>query len=82
MSSAEAAPVELPPSRAGRNLPVAIAVGVGLGALIITSLAFYKYLFAVLVTAAILIAVELYNAFLHNDIKLARSPLFLVASSG
>jgi hypothetical protein len=27
MSSAEAAPVEPPPSRAGRNLPVAIAVG-------------------------------------------------------
>ena len=83
MSSAEAAPVEPPPSRAGRNLPVAIAVGVGLGALIILSLAFYKYLFAVLVTAAILIAVwELYNAFLHNDIKLARSPLFLVAFVG
>ncbi|MCU0297806.1 MAG: phosphatidate cytidylyltransferase, partial [Candidatus Nanopelagicales bacterium] len=80
MGSPEAAPVEPPKSRAGRNLPVAIAVGVGLGALIIATLAFYKYLFAVLVTAAILVAVwELYNAFLHNDIKLARSPLYIVA---
>jgi phosphatidate cytidylyltransferase len=79
MSSAEAAPVEPPPNRAGRNLPVAIAVGVGLGALVIASLVFYKYLFAVLVTAAILIAVwEMYNAFLHNDIRIARSPLYVV----
>ncbi len=79
MSSAETAPVEPPPSRAGRNLPVAVAVGVGLGALIIVSLVFYKYLFAVLVTAAILVAVwEMYNAFLHNDIRIARSPLYVV----
>lgn len=79
MSSAETAPVEPSPSRAGRNLPVAVAVGVGLGALIIASLVFYKYLFAVLVTAAILVAVwEMYNAFLHNDIRIARSPLYVV----
>lgn len=83
MGSAEAAPVEPPPSRAGRNLPAAIAVGVGLGALVVLSLAFYKYLFALVVTGAILIAVwELYNAFLHNDIKVARSPLYLVALVG
>jgi phosphatidate cytidylyltransferase len=83
MGSAEAAPVEPPPSRAGRNLPMAIAVGVGLGALIVASLVFYKYLFAVLVTAAILVAVwELYNAFLHNDVRLARSPLYVVALVG
>lgn len=83
MSSAEAAPVEPPPSRAGRNLPVAVAVGVGLGALIVVTLAFNKYFFALLVTAAILVAVwELYNAFLHNDIRIARSPLYLLALAG
>lgn len=70
-------------SKAGRNLPVAIAVGVGLGAIIIASLVWYKYLFAVLVTAAMLIAVwELYNAFLHNDIHIARTPLYVVALVG
>ncbi len=72
-----------PKSKAGRNLPAAIAVGVGLGGLIIASLVFYKYLFAVLVTVAMLIAVwELYNAFLHNDIKIARTPLYVVAIVG
>jgi phosphatidate cytidylyltransferase len=83
MSSADAVPVEPPPSRAGRNLPVAIAVGVGLAGLIIVTLVFYKYLFAVLVTAAMLIAVwEFYNAFLHNDIRIARTPLYVVALIG
>ncbi len=83
MGSPDAAPVEPPKSRAGRNLPVAIAVGVGLGALIIVTLVFYKYLFAVLVTAAMLVAVwEMYNAFLHNDIRVARTPLYAVALVG
>ncbi len=81
--SAEGTAVEPPPSRAGRNLPVAIAVGVGLGALIIVSLVFYKYLFAVLVTAAMLVAVwEMHNAFLHNDVRIARTPLYVVALVG
>jgi phosphatidate cytidylyltransferase len=72
-----------PKSKAGRDLPAAIAVGVGLGAMIIVSLVFYKYLFAVVVTVAMLIAVwELYNAFLHNDIKIARTPLYVVAIIG
>lgn len=81
--STEDTEVQPPPSRAGRNLPMAIAVGVGLGALVVGSLVFYKYLFALVVTGAILVAVwELYNAFLQNDIKIARSPLFLVALAG
>jgi phosphatidate cytidylyltransferase len=80
---AEGTAVEPSPSRAGRNLPAAIAVGVGLGALIIVTLVFYKYLFAVLVTLAMLIAVwEMYNAFLHNDIRIARTPLYVVAAVG
>jgi len=83
MSNPEPADVESPPSRAGRNLPVAIAVGVGLGALIIVTLAFYKYLFAVLVTVAMLIAVwEMYGAFQHNGIRVARTPLYLTALVG
>jgi phosphatidate cytidylyltransferase len=83
MSGDQAAPVDKPSSKAGRNLPAAIAVGVGLGALIIASLVFNKYLFALLVTAAVLIAVwELYNAFLNNDIRIARTPLYIVALVG
>ncbi len=85
MSSAEPAAAEpaAPKSRAGRNLPAAIAVGVALGAIIIATLVWYKYLFAVLVTVAMVIAVwELYNAFLHNDINIARTPLYVVAIVG
>ncbi|MEI2786453.1 MAG: phosphatidate cytidylyltransferase [Candidatus Nanopelagicales bacterium] len=85
MSSAEPAAAEpaAPKSRAGRNLPAAIAVGVALGAIIIATLVWYKYLFAVLVTVAMVIAVwELYNAFLHNEIKIARTPLYVVAIVG
>ena len=55
--STEDTEVQPPPSRAGRNLPMAIAVGVGLGALVVGSLVFYKYLFALVVTGAILVAV-------------------------
>ena len=70
-------------SKAGRNLPAAIAVGVGLGAMLIASLAFYKYLFVIVVTVAMLIAVwQLYNAFLHRQIKIARTPLYVVAIIG
>lgn len=83
MGAADAASVDPPQSKAGRNLPVAIAVGVALVALIIASLVFYKYLFVVLVTIAMLIAVwEMYQAFLHNDIRVARTPLYVVAIIG
>lgn len=46
------------PSRAGRNLPAAIAVGVGLGALILGSLYWQKVLFTVLVLVVVLVAVD------------------------
>lgn len=51
-SSVDGASVE-PPRRAGRNLPAAIAVGAGLGALIIVSLLVYEVLFLAVVAAAI-----------------------------
>ncbi|MBQ1075229.1 phosphatidate cytidylyltransferase [Micromonospora sp. C31] len=41
------------PSRAGRNLPAAIAVGLGLGALIVVPLFFYRPAFLVVVAAAV-----------------------------
>ena len=42
-----------PASRAGRNLPMAIAVGVGLGAVCIASLLIYRPSFIVIVAAAV-----------------------------
>ncbi|MET0692826.1 MAG: phosphatidate cytidylyltransferase [Propionibacteriaceae bacterium] len=50
--------------RAGRNLPAAIGVGVGLGAYIILSLNFFKPGFVVLIAVALVLgSVELYQAF-------------------
>jgi len=50
-----AAPTPTPakPSRAGRNLPAAIGVGLALGALIIASLLLYRQSFVVLVSLAV-----------------------------
>lgn len=65
------------PSRAGRNLPAAIGVGVGLFALIVASLAFYKALFLVVVAAAIVVALwELTHALAARQIH---PPLVLMA---
>jgi phosphatidate cytidylyltransferase len=49
-------PVPLPP-RVGRNLPAAIGVGVGLGAVIIASLSIYRPSFVFVIIAAVLIGV-------------------------
>jgi len=63
-------------SRAGRNLPAAIASGVVLGAAIIASLVFWKPAFMVIVVAAVLVAVwELSQAFATADIRIAREPV-------
>jgi phosphatidate cytidylyltransferase len=49
--------------RAGRNLPQAIALGVGLGAYVVLSLVYFQPAFVVLVAAALAVAsVELYSA--------------------
>jgi phosphatidate cytidylyltransferase len=63
-------------SRAGRNLPAAIASALVLGAAIIASLVFFKAAFMLIVVAAVLIAVwELGGAFAQGNIALARVPV-------
>lgn len=63
-------------SRAGRNLPAAIASGVVLGVAIIVSLAFWKPAFMLIVVAAVLIAVwELAQAFATGEIRITREPV-------
>ena len=44
-------------SRAGRNLPMAIGVGLGLGAVIVASLLLYRQLFVVIIIAAVVASV-------------------------
>jgi phosphatidate cytidylyltransferase len=74
----ESTPAPSPtPSRAGRNLPAAIAVGVGLGALILGSLYWQKWLFVVLVLATVLVAVdEMIKALRTGGAVIPRIPLF------
>jgi phosphatidate cytidylyltransferase len=68
------------PGRAGRNLPAAIAVGVGLGGLVVASLFVVKWLFIGLATVAVLIAVvELGRAM---SVRGARVPVVPIALGG
>lgn len=63
-------------SRAGRNLPAAIAVGVSLGAVIIASLYVWKPAFLLVVAVAVVLAVwELANAFAAADVRVPVVPL-------
>ncbi len=65
-------------SRAGRNLPVAIGVGVALAALIITSLFVYRPSFAFVVGAAALYGVyEIGRAFRTVGIRISLGPLLV-----
>ena len=65
-------------SRAGRNLPAAIASGVVLGAAIIVSLLFWKAAFMLIVVAAVVVAVwELGQAFGTGGIRLTREPIWV-----
>lgn len=76
-ASDEAAAAPATPSRAGRNLPAAIASGVVLAVLVVVSLLWWKWLFGVLAGAALLIALqELSTAFATRGIKVARTPVF------
>ncbi len=75
-------PADPPPTgshgRAGRDLPVAIASGLVLGAAIILSLVFWKPAFMLIVTAAVVVAVwELRQGMLAMDIDLPEQPLML-----
>ena len=64
--------------KAGRNLPAAIAVGVGLAALVVGSLFYVKWLFLVLATAALVVAVwELGGALRTAGVALPTTPLYL-----
>jgi phosphatidate cytidylyltransferase len=83
MSSSDSPPAPATPappktSRAGRNLPAAIASGVVLGVAIIASLVFWKPAFMLIVVAAVLVAVwELGHAFATGEIRLTREPVML-----
>lgn len=62
-------------SRAGRNLPAAIGVGVGLGALILVSLFVRKEIFLLVAGAASAVGVwELRDALAHRGIRVALVP--------
>jgi phosphatidate cytidylyltransferase len=74
------APTGRPSSRAGRNLPAAIGVGVGLGAAIIGSLLLFKPAFLILVAITVTLGVrELSIAFQERG---TRFPLVPVAVGG
>lgn len=69
---------EPPASKAGRNLPVAIAAGVVLGALAAGSLAWQKWLFVPLAVLALWIGItEISNGFAARDIRITRLPLLI-----
>ncbi|MFP5282478.1 MAG: phosphatidate cytidylyltransferase [Actinomycetes bacterium] len=62
--------------RAGRNLPAAIAVGVGLGAWIVLSLTYYQPAFVLLLAAALSLgAIELYAALAKQGMRAAIVPI-------
>jgi phosphatidate cytidylyltransferase len=68
-------------SRAGRNLPAAIASGVVLAIVVLLSLFLVKWLFVVVVIVALVIAVsELVNAFAQSDVRIARAPAYAAAA--
>ena len=74
----EPPPAEPPPkrSRAGRNLPAAIGVGVGLGALAIVSLFTVKWTFLIYMAAVVGLALwELGRALRERDIRLPEPPI-------
>jgi phosphatidate cytidylyltransferase len=77
MGDADAAPAPAPKSKAGRNLPAAIASGVVLAVLVLVSLFTLKWLFVLLVIGTMLVAVsEVIAAFAKNDVKVARTPAY------
>jgi phosphatidate cytidylyltransferase len=62
--------------RAGRNLPQAIALGVGLGAYVVLSLLYFEPAFVVLVAVALALAsIELYTALRKQEMTAAIVPI-------
>jgi phosphatidate cytidylyltransferase len=80
-SSAPAQPEKSPPpkgSRAGRNLPVAIASGVVLAGAIILSLWLWAPSFMVIVAAAVVVAIwEMHRGLMTRQIDIPQEPLML-----
>lgn len=69
-ATVEAAPPPKAAGKAGRNLPVAIAVGLGLGAVVLASLLIYRQIFLFVVAAALAVAIwELSTAMRKADIR-------------
>lgn len=69
------------PRRAGRNLPAAIAVGLALGALILTTLFTERRVFVAVIVGAIVVGVlELCRALRHAAMHPARTPLAVGAA--
>src|SRR5690606_10733120 len=69
---------EKKPSRAGRNLPAAIGVGVLLGAAILVSLFTVRYLFIGVIAIAIAVGtIGLSRAFRSADIRIALTPVLV-----
>lgn len=67
-----------PPSRAGRNLPVAIGIGLGLGAALLLSLFLQKEVFGLYAMAMIVVAcLELRNALQRVRITVPLAPVLL-----
>lgn len=68
------------PSRAGRNLPAAVASGVVLAVIVVVSLFTVKWLFGIVVIIALLIAVrEFVDALAARGIRVARTPVYAAA---
>lgn len=84
MTDPSGAPEEAPvPSRAGRNLPAAIASGVVLAVLVVVSLVWIPWLFGVLAAAALCLAIyELTTAFAGAGIHVARTPVYATTLVG
>jgi phosphatidate cytidylyltransferase len=75
MTESPAVPAETH-GRAGRNLPAAIAIGVGLGAYVVLSLLYLKPAFVVLVAVALVLAsVELHEALKKQGMTSAIVPI-------
>ncbi|MGH8791633.1 MAG: phosphatidate cytidylyltransferase [Stackebrandtia sp.] len=67
---------EPPDSKAGRNLPLAIGAGLGLGAVVLASLLIYRPAFIVVVAAAVLVGLwELSSAMRGAGIRIPIWPL-------
>lgn len=65
------------PVRAGRNLPLAVATGVSLGALVLVSLFTFPATFVAILAVALLLCLrELNRAFASQSVRIALLPIF------